>query len=67
MAFDGAGRLPQGAVAVAQVAQRDALAAQESNEQLAVLSEHEFVARAASDELWARLDGDDPIANLKLV
>ena len=31
--------------------ERDALAAQESNEQLAVLSEHEFVARAASEEL----------------
>jgi chromosome segregation protein len=31
--------------------ERDALAAQESNEQLAALSEQEFVARAASDEL----------------
>jgi chromosome segregation protein len=31
--------------------ERDALAAQESNEQLAALSEQEFVARAASEEL----------------
>ena len=31
--------------------ERDALSAQESNEQLAALSEQEFVARAASEEL----------------
>jgi chromosome segregation protein len=31
--------------------ERDALAAQESNEQLAALSEQEFIARAASEEL----------------
>jgi len=37
--------------------ERDALAAQESNEQLAVLSEHEFVARAASEELAKALSG----------
>ena len=37
--------------------ERDALAAQESNEQLAVLSEHEFVARAASEELAKALTG----------
>ena len=37
--------------------ERDALAAQESNEQLSILSEQEFVARAASEELAKALSG----------
>jgi chromosome segregation protein len=37
--------------------ERDALAAQESNEQLTILSEQEFVARAESEELAKALSG----------